>query len=54
MSPLDLLLYSLATTPAIIITGLVVNLVANNVSETRATARQWPRLRTATPRKARR
>ena len=45
MSPLDLLLYSLAALPAFIVVAVIVNLVANNVAETKATAQQYPKLR---------
>lgn len=53
MSPLELLLYTLAATPAVIVVGLTVNLVANNIAETRATAQQWPLPRTVKLPKAR-
>lgn len=45
MSPLDLLLYCLAPIPALIVVALLVNIVGNNIAETRATANEWPKLR---------
>lgn len=45
MSALDLLLYCLAPIPALIVVALLVNIVANNIAETRATANEFPRMR---------
>lgn len=40
MHPLDILLGTLAACPAIMVTGLVVNLVANNITTTRERAKR--------------
>lgn len=45
MNPLVLMLYCLAPLPALVIVALLVNVVAANIIETRATAAEWPKIR---------
>lgn len=52
MTPLELFLYLLAATPFTVLLALLVNLVANNVTETRHTAEMFPRPRPRTKTKA--
>lgn len=46
MHPLEILLGTLAAVPAVVLAAIVVNLTANNIIETRATAREYPKSRT--------
>jgi hypothetical protein len=45
MNPLIWLLYTLASLPFLIVVALLVNLVVNNIIETRAKAREYPKRR---------